>query len=84
MQQVILFLGGLINKKCNIRITGFIQINITIEELKYELKNDVLEMRDKRGSNYIKININQIYNINKTQKIELFLDNDTVITIDKY
>ena len=39
-------------------------------------------MHDKNGNNYIKFNINQIYDIKENDKeIELFMDNDTQIKI---
>lgn len=62
---------------------GFIESSFTIENIHCNIVEDILAII---GENiYIRININQIYNVEITQKaIILFLDNDTKISIIYY
>ena len=62
--------------------TGFIENSFEISGVKFEIKKYILIIHDKNGNNYIKFNINQIYDIKENDKeIELFMDNDTQIKI---
>ena len=59
---------------------GFIQSKNEINRMKYKIANEILSIIGEKT--YIKINLNQIYNIVQNEdKIELFLDNDTMIIL---
>lgn len=61
---------------------GFIECEYLIEKLKYSIEYETLTIANKEGTNYLKINLNQIYNIDKNDKeIKFYLDNDLNITI---
>lgn len=61
---------------------GFIECEYLIEKVKYSIEYETLTIADKEGTNYLKINFNQIYNIDKSGKeIKFYLDNDLNITI---
>ena len=61
---------------------GFVECEYLIEKLKYSIKHETLTIANKEGTNYLKINLNQIYNIDKSEKeIKFYLDNDLNITI---
>ena len=61
---------------------GFIESEYLIKKLKYNIKYEFLTIADKDGTNYLKINLNQIYNIDKNDKeIKFYLDNDLTISI---
>ena len=63
---------------------GFIECKYSIEKLKYSIENETLAITDEEGTNYLKINLNQIYNIDKNEKeIKIYLDNDLNITIKR-
>ena len=63
---------------------GFIECEYLIEKLKYSIEYETLTIADKEDTNYLKINLNQIYNIDKNDKeIKFYLDNDLNITIKK-
>ena len=61
---------------------GFIECGYSIEKLNYSIEYETLTIADKEGTNYLKINLNQIYNIDKNDKeIKFYLDNDLNISI---
>ena len=61
---------------------GFIEGKWSIEKLKYSIEYENLTIADKESTNYLKINLNQIYNTDKNDKeIKFYLDNDLNITI---
>lgn len=61
---------------------GFIECEYLIEKLKYSIECETLTIADEEGTNYLKINLNQIYKIDKNDKeIKFYLDNDLNITI---
>lgn len=61
---------------------GFIECEYLIEKLKYFIECETLTIADREGTNYLKINLNQIYDIDKDDKeIKFYLDNDLNITI---
>ena len=61
---------------------GFIESRYSIEKLNYSIKYETLTIADKEGTNYLRINLNQIYNIDKNYKeIKFYLDNDLTINI---
>lgn len=59
---------------------GFIESKFEILNIKYDIKEDILNINN--NDNYFKININQIYDVKDERgSIILFLDNDTQIKI---
>ena len=72
------------SKNTVIRQLGFIESYFVIENFEYKMEYEFLKIYDKNNKIFIKFNINQIYNIIYTQeKLELYLDNDTIIVIEK-
>ena len=63
---------------------GFIEGKWSIEKLKYSIGYETLTIADKESTNYLKINLNQIYNIDKKDnEFKFYLDNDLNITIKR-
>ena len=61
---------------------GFIEGKYSIGKLKYNIEYEILTIADDKNTNYLKINLNQIYNIDKNDKeIKFYLDNDLTISI---
>ncbi|MBR0350757.1 MAG: hypothetical protein IJH76_02895 [Clostridia bacterium] len=59
---------------------GFIESKLNIEKAQGKLEEDIFSIKGE--SVYIRININQIYNVDYNQnKIVLYLDNDTKISV---
>lgn len=70
------------NEKIKINQEGFLINQFYINSLKISEKEDIVTLYDEE--NLLKININQIYNIDVNNKeILLYLDNDTTIKISK-
>lgn len=76
-------LNNIKNTKTIIKQLGFIESYFEINNFSYTLKYEILKIYDKNSKNFITINLNQIYNIIYTQeKLEFYLDNNTIITIE--
>lgn len=76
-------LNNIKNTKTIIKQLGFIESYFEINNFSYTLEYEILKIYDKNSKNFITINLNQIYNIIYTQeKLEFYLDNDTIITIE--
>lgn len=70
------------NKPASIVQGGFLQSQFSISQLHYFVEYEILSVMDEKSENFIKINLNQIYQIETLpEKIILSLDNDTTITI---
>lgn len=60
---------------------GFIESKFNIKNAKCVIELDVLSIENE--NNYIRINLNQVSNVEKGEsKIKLFFDNDTIIKIN--
>ena len=71
-----------IEKTVIINQFGFIESTYSISKLKYSIEYDILNIIDENSKNYIKINLNQVFKIeDEENKIKLYLDNDTIITL---
>ena len=78
------YLSNCIGKEIHFSITGFIECKLYFKNFNYKNENDILIITDNDENNYLKININQIYEIEKLQdEINICLDNDTIITIKR-
>ena len=61
---------------------GFLKNKYSIHNLKYFIEYEILNITDEESRNYLKINLNQIYKIEISEKdIKLYLDNDTIICL---
>ena len=76
------FLKGLQNQSIEIKITGCIESNFSIEKLEYSLEKDILEIKDKESKGNISVNLNQAYQVEeKERKLQVYLDNDLMVQI---
>ena len=61
---------------------GFLKNKYSIHKLKYFIEYEILNITDEKSTNYLKINLNQIYKIEISEKdIKLYLDNDIIICL---
>ena len=61
---------------------GFIQSCFMINNLRFTIEYEILNVFDESSNLYLKINLNQIYKIDFYEKnIKLFLDYDTTIAL---
>lgn len=71
-----------IGKSIEINQNGFLETKFMIQEMNYGINQEKLSITNKDKNSYICININQIYKIEFVEeKILLYMDNDTVITL---
>lgn len=62
-------LKNLKQKNVIINQKGFLENKYLINNLKYFIENDILNILDEKEQNYIKINLNQVYKIYNKEKI---------------
>lgn len=75
-------LNDFIGKSITIIQDGFLKSKYSIHKLNFFIEYDILNIVDKENNNYLKINLNQIYKIENSEKeIKLFLDNDIIICL---
>ena len=75
-------LNEFIGKNITITQDGFLKNEYSINKLKYFIEYEILNITDEESKNYLKINLNQIYQIEINEKdIKLYLDNDTIICL---
>ena len=75
-------LDKFIGKNVIITQDGFLKNKYSIHKLKYFIEYEILNITDEESKNYLKINLNQIYQIEINEKdIKLYLDNDTIICL---
>lgn len=60
---------------------GFLPSRFAIQRMNFEIEYDILNISDDNSPNYIKINLNQIYDVNVLDSITIFIDNDVIITL---
>ena len=61
---------------------GFIQSCFMINNLKFIIEYEILNIFDESSNFYLKINLNQVYKIDFDEKnVKLFLDYDTTIAL---
>ena len=77
------FLNNFSDEEIFVEQKGFIESTYTIHKFSYSIKYDILNMMDQNSTNYIKINLNQVYRLeNEEDKIlKFYLDNDMEITL---
>lgn len=82
LEKIVPFLKGLQNQSIEIKITGCIESNFSIEKLEYSLEKDILEIKDKESKGNISVNLNQAYQVEeKERKLQVYLDNDLMVQI---
>lgn len=69
-------------KNITILQKGFLESKYEIDNLSYKVEYENLEINSQNNKNYIKINLNQIYEIEiKNSEIEIYLDNDIKVNL---
>ena len=75
-------LDNLKQKPVKISQNGFILNQFFITQLIYKIQDDILNLRDEAKEVYLSLNLNQVYQVEISEKkIILFMDNDTEINI---
>ena len=79
------FLNNFSDKEILVEQKGFIESTYIIHKLGYSIKYDILHILDKNSTNYIKMNLNQVYRLeNEEDKLlKLYLDNDIQIVLER-
>lgn len=73
-------LNEFIEKNVTISLDGFLKAIYYIHKFKYFIEYEILNITDEKSNNYLKINLNQIYEVKINEKyVELYLDNDIII-----
>ena len=73
-----------INKNVIITQNGFIQSKYEIKTAEFSVDNEILSILAREDITYLKINLNQIYTFDSDDlKLVFYMDNDTIITIQK-
>lgn len=77
-------LEKLISKTVTIKQDGFLKSKYSMQKFEFNITFEILNITDENSTNYLNINLNQIYKteINE-ESITLYLDNDTIIYIIK-
>ena len=75
-------LEKLISKTVTIKQDGFLKSKYSMQKFEFNITFEILNITDENSTNYLNINLNQIYKteINE-ESITLYLDNDTIIYI---
>lgn len=75
-------LEKLISKTVTIKQDGFLKRKYSMQKFEFNITFEILNITDENSTNYLNINLNQIYKteINE-ESITLYLDNDTIIYI---
>ena len=77
MEELEKGLNKFVGKDVEIELEGFIEAMYKIEKLKYNIEHEILNIVDKEQKAYIKVNINQIYDVKQqSENIKIYLDND--------
>ena len=75
-------LNNFIERTIVINQNGFIESTYSINKLKYIIEYDILNILDENSDNYLRINLNQVYQFEHKKDIIIFyLDNDITITL---
>lgn len=83
IQKIDKFLENLNDRNINIKQQGFILSKIIIENFKYEIEKEILNLKDVKRDIYMTINLNQVYKVEiGNNKLKLYLDNDLEIILE--
>lgn len=61
--------------------SGFLPSRFVIQKMNFEVEYDILNITDDNSQSYIKINLNQIYNVDILDAITIFMDNDVIVNL---
>ena len=82
MQEIEEILDTWQEKNIIVKQEGFIESKYEIEIAKYKIEYEVLSIFGQEEGPYIKVNLNQVYKIEKEKnELELYLDNDINIIL---
>ena len=82
MQEIEKILNTWKEKNIIVKQEGFIESKYEIKKLSYKIEYEVLSVFGQKEESYIKINLNQVYQIEKEKnEIKLYLDNDICISL---
>lgn len=77
-------LEKLISKTVTIKQDGFLKSKYSMQKFEFNITFEILNITDENSTNYLNINLNQIYKTEfNEENITLYLDNDTIIYIIK-
>lgn len=69
-------------KKIVFYINGFISIRFIVNSLSYDIKYDILTIKDSVKDTYSSINLNQVYKCEILNNgLEMYLDNDITVKL---
>ena len=75
-------LEKLISKTVTIKQDGFLKSKYSMQKSEFNITFEILNITDENSTNYLNINLNQIYKTEfNEENITLYLDNDTIIYI---
>lgn len=75
-------LEKLISKTVTIKQDGFLKSKYSMQKFEFNITFEILNITDEDSTNYLNINLNQIYKTEfNEENITLYLDNDTIIYI---
>ena len=75
-------LEKLISKTVTIKQDGFLKSKYSMQKFEFNITFEILNITDENSTNYLNINLNQIYKTEfNEENITLYLDNDTIIYI---
>ena len=73
-------LEKLISKTVTIKQDGFLKSKYSMQKFEFNITFEILNITDENSTNYLNINLNQIYKTEfNEENITLYLDNDTII-----
>lgn len=71
-----------ISKTVTIKQDGFLKSKYSMQKFEFNITFEILNITDENSTNYLNINLNQIYKTEfNEENITLYLDNDTIIYI---
>lgn len=77
------YLDNFVSQNIIVKQHGFIESYFEIKDFEYNIEFENFKFFGKDNKNFIKVNLNQIYNmIYRKEKIELHLDNDTILLLE--
>ena len=75
-------LKNLVGRDIEIIQDGFLKSKYSIQKFEFNITFEILNITDENSTNYLNINLNQIYKTEfNEENITLYLDNDTIIYI---
>ena len=78
------FLSYFLDKSIVITQDGFLKSQFSIKKFAFLFDYEILKVSDTNGTNYLSINLNQVYNFeNFDNLLKFYLDNDTIISFKK-